>query len=114
MVGIIQGDTDDAVRSLSRHTVSKSAIARWATEQATLLDATKYLEQDLVNICADLVKAGGDVPNLPFGVLGGKFRPWPDFQKVISEYREILIPVTKRDYINKMSFSDIGKIGPLY
>ena len=104
VVGVLLADTFDAARMRASAIVSKEAIARWAQEQDSLINADRFTPPGSVPICHALLRLGAASSKLPFGFLGGRFASVEDFRKAISSALVIDLPLVHHDYENSLQF----------
>jgi len=66
IIGILNGDTDNASRRVAKSAVPEEVLAAWATEQGSLIEKNKYLTTEVLRATEQLIRLGGDTGSLPY------------------------------------------------
>jgi hypothetical protein len=95
-VGVFSGSSDDVSRSTARFEVPGEVIEKWASDQADRIEQRKYDLFDLIRVCHEIIRFGGDPKELPFAFCGGVFISLEQLKKTIERLTTILIPINKK------------------
>ena len=114
LIGVVGGETDDASREFAKATVSQNALSRWAEEQESLVDLTKYTPPTQVAICHTLIRLGSVSDRLPFGFVGGDFCTVSEIRKRLKLAGFMDIPLTLEDYKTQFKVKPLGKLNTQY
>jgi hypothetical protein len=107
-VGVIDGSTDEAARQAAYSAVPASVIGGWATEQAKLIDQTKFRKSQLLFASQRIIMAGGDPCALPYCFAGGSLVDYATAKQAIRTSSRVLVPLTVRYSSAKLySYSDM-------
>jgi hypothetical protein len=108
-VGVMNGETEDASRKGAQISVEKATIAKWATDQGSRIDRSRFMDTQLLPIAQSIYRSGGDPGGLPICFLSGRFATLAELADFLKKNRAIHLRV-KPDYaqhLNWESFSDI-------
>jgi hypothetical protein len=108
-VGVFSGSSDDVSRSTARFGVPTEVIAKWASDQAERIEQHKYHLFDLIRVCHEIIRLGGDPNDLPFAYCGGKFISLPEFRLSVEHAAIVLIPINRK-YDDGFELSSIPRL----
>jgi hypothetical protein len=92
-VGVFEGRTDDAARRVAYSAVPADVIARWATEQARLIDVKKFLKSQLLNASQRIITAGGDPCALPYCFVEGALIDYETAKRKMKASLQVYLPL---------------------
>jgi hypothetical protein len=107
-VGVIEGRTDEAARRFAESAVPADVIRRWATEQARLIDQTRFQKSQLLMATQRIIMAGGDPCSLPYCFTGGSLVDFATAKEAMRKNRRVLVPFFKKFSKHQIySYSDM-------
>lgn len=112
-LGVLTGDTDQVSRQAAKSTVPKDLLVQWATEQARIIDQSRFQVFELLRACRAIVGIGGDPGTLPFCYSSGKFITMAEFERIARSSGSIHMPLHKR-YDGNFGFQEISDLGTLF
>lgn len=110
LFGVLLGDTDDASRATAKIATPPEAIAKWATEQAELIDKSAYTQSQLIDFCQSIISFGGDPGDIPFAYSEGAFKNYADFISYISAQEKIIIPLSISSYQHGFDYLEVSDL----
>ena len=108
-VGAMDGDTQDASRIRAERTVPSDALENWATNQAKLIDKSRFELHDLWRAAHQIHWLGGDPGDLPFGFAGGKFVSLSELRAIAIAMQQVHI-LLRANYEGKLQLVTIDDI----
>jgi len=112
-VGVLEGTTDDIGRRVAYASVPERVIQRWATEQGTLIDQTKFLRHQLLRSCQRIIAAGGNPGSLPYCFVEKSLVCYENARERIAPRSQISIPLSL-EYSSHFSTLGYGSIGATF
>lgn len=109
-IGVLLGRTEDAARMRVEPNVPSSALKIWASEQANIIDKDRYRVVDLMKICYNIIKLGGDPSELPFCYNKNGFISLSEFIRLVDENDEIILPI-RDSYDKSFEVITVGDLG---
>lgn len=112
-IGVVDGETIGINRSIARPAVPDEVVQQWISEQARIIDMSKFLKAQLMQFSYAILAAGGEPHTLPFAFNNGRLIDYGDTKKSIQRSDEIWIPLTSKeylDYIFVVGYTDMGSI----
>jgi hypothetical protein len=94
-VGILPGEVSLATRAVASLSLTKEALAAWATGQAAIGEAVGLNSNEKVDLAHEVFRYGGDPGRLPFAHLNGRFLDLQEFRLAIRDLPSISFPLTQ-------------------
>lgn len=95
VVGVIEGDTNDAARIRAKAIVPEAVRSSWASQQAELILAERdhFRSNQLLRACTYVRALGGDPGGLPYCFNQGKLIDFYETQRMISDSEILVVPL---------------------
>ncbi|WP_345819265.1 ATP-binding protein [Methylobacterium fujisawaense] len=65
-LGVVEGSTDGAARRSARSSVPKDVLIKWVSEQAKLIDQSRFQKLHLMKAAESILEMGGNPGDLPY------------------------------------------------
>lgn len=108
-VGVISGNTDNAAREGAYVSLDDSDLAKWITEQASLIEMSKHEALSLLPIARHVILKGGDSQNIPIMFHAGKLTPYSDVVNYVSKANSVRVLLSK-NYLDGPEWMDVQSL----
>lgn len=112
-VGIVEGYTEEASRRVALPSAPADAISTWASEQATLIDQSKFLKSQLLRAASRVLRCDGDPGTLPYCFSDGRLITYKETCQIVSDSKTISVPLSIQ-YQTHITAIGYGRLGVNY
>ncbi|MEF3366677.1 ATP-binding protein [Methylocystis sp. 9N] len=113
ILGVLEGNTDEAARKSAYSTVPKAVLSAWASEQARIIDRQRFSKADLLTASQKVILLGGDPGMLPYCFAGGRLITYGELRGLVDSISvfNVLIGV---DYASEFCVVNYSKLSSVY